>query len=167
MNTSLIVKLNFLILAFVLVAMASYNVNKNGLPRAVTDLFGLPPNQHQTLNWCDTRVASLVEPDGFKIEQVANKWIREDKTRREVNFLSVEKWFGQYCDVRGQAIQPSSADLSSYKPVLFVKFINDKVEALGRAADGSFLWKGAAFKSEELEKALHELGRIEGQASQD
>ncbi len=167
MKMSWIIKLNFLILALVVVLFASKTIRKHGLPIAVSQIFGLPSNQQQTMNWCETRVESLVRPEGFKIEQVENKWFREDKARQEVSFLSVEKWFGRYCDVRGQAIQPVGANLASFKPVLFVKFINDKVEAFGRRADGTFLWKGVAFKSPELETAIDELGQIKGKAPQD
>lgn len=164
---SWIIKLNFLVLALVIVLLASNTIRKHGLPVAVSQIFGLPSNQKQTLSWCETRVESLVRPEGFKIEQVENKWIREDKERAEVNFLSVEKWFGQYCKVKGLSLQPVTADLGSFKPVLFVKFINDKVEAFGRRADGTFLWKGVAFKSPELEKAIDELGQIQAPAAQD
>lgn len=167
MKISWIIKLNFLILALVVVIFASNKIGNHGLPVAVTDMFGLPPNQNQSLNWCETRVESLVRPDGYKIEQVDNKWFREDKDRREVSVLAVEKWLGRYCSVGSQLIAPSTASFSSFKPVLFVKFINDKVIALGRRADGTFLWNGRAFKSPELETGLNELSRIESQAAQD
>jgi hypothetical protein len=165
LKTSLIVKINFLVLGLIVVLMTMSSLKKNGLPPALRELFSPSEVAGQAaptrkLSWCETRVAALISPNKFKLENVKMKWFVEDKDRREVNGLAVEKWFGRYCAVRGEVLAASGVDLNGFAPVLFVKFVTDQVEALGRNAEGTFLWRGQPFKSAELTEALNELGQL-------
>ena len=87
--------------------------------------------------------------------------------RRELDFIAVEKWFGRNCSVRAEITQVDGATLANFKPVIFVKFIDEKVEALGRNEGGTYIWQGKAFKSAELDQALTELGQLVGFSGQD
>lgn len=138
------------------------SLKKNGLPQGLREFFdGTTEAGNVKLQWCDTRVEALIQPNRFKLEQVKLKWFVEDKERREVNSVSVEKWFGRYCSVRGELLpQTANIDPESFTPVLFVKFITSKVETLGRNSEGIFLWKGRAFKSDEMGQALNELAQF-------
>jgi hypothetical protein len=163
LKTSLIIKINFLILALFVVIFFMISLNKNGLPQGLRDFFAsgaetTAKTGNTRLQWCDTRVAALISPDKFKLEQVGMKWFVEKDDRREVHSLQVEKWFGRYCSVNGELLpRTAEPDFNAFAPILFVKFVTSQVEALRRHSDGTFMWKGRAFKSEELDKALNEL----------
>lgn len=86
MKTSLILKMNFLLLAMGLTVYFIYQINRNGLSPSFLALFGLKPSAQAmsghdsnadkaaktatfSWNWCDTRVAAMIKPDEFKIAQ--------------------------------------------------------------------------------------------------
>ena len=172
MKTSLILKLNFLVLGLFIVIFAIRSLNQGGLPSGVRELFGVSASQDsgprlKKISWCETRVESLVWPDSFQLAQEGRKWFVTTAEKKELNFIAVEKWFGRYCAVRSQVLPELPEPLETFQPVLFVKFITDKVEALRRSPDGTYWWQGQAFQSEELDLALKELAQLVGVTSQD
>lgn len=175
MKTSLIIKLNFLVVGLFLVLFSIHSLNKNGLPAGLSALFGgakhggqQPNASLKKINWCDTRVQALVQPEGFQLEQVGMKWFAKREEEKEVDFIRVEKWFGKYCSIKGLFIEEASElPLETFKPAFFIKFIKGEVQALGRNDEGVYLWKGQAFTSEELDGALKELAQLVGDEPQD
>lgn len=165
LNTSTIIKLNFLLLGFGLTVYLIYILNTSGLSPRLTALFGLESTQtlsqkgSDRWNWCDTRVTSIILPNQFKISQEGQNWIRENGGTQIVDFLSVEKWFANFCTVLTQPVTPPEAD-DSLQVALIVKFVNGKVEALRRHPNGVFIWKGKSFKSPAFEAALSALEKL-------
>lgn len=165
MNSSLIVKLNFLLLGLGLTIYFIYGLNAKGLSPGVLALFGIAPAQtvgsltESTWTWCDTRVTALIRPDEkFKLSQEGSRWVVEDQSPREVNFIAVEKWFAKFCSVPAKSIEANAGE--GFRPSMMVKFVNGQVEVLRQNDDGVFLWKGQAFAAPQMLEALEELTQL-------
>ena len=167
MKTSLILKINFLILGLLLVLFAIRSLNQGGLPTTMAEFLAPPLSGSKKIYWCETRVKSIIKPEGFQLEQQGMKWFSIDGSNRELDFITVEKWFGRHCAIIGEDVVVDEAELAGFKPVIFVKFIDDKVEALGRNDGGTFIWRGRAFRSAGFDQALTELAQIVGFSGQD
>lgn len=162
MNTSLIVKLNFFLLAFGLTAYLIYAVNTRGLSPGFLALFGIEssaPTQSHSLKkwtWCETRVTNLMQPGVFQLSQEGRNWIEErPEGQRVVDFIAVEKWFTRFCTLGIEPVEGRTSE--DFKPVFMVKFVDGRTEILRQSSEGHFAWKGQVFLSSELLEAFQAL----------
>jgi hypothetical protein len=173
MNSSLIFKINFLVMAIGITFYFIHVLNTRGISPKVLATIGVAPTNSQTTakheqynwTWCETRVTGIVQADELKLNQVSNDWILEFQAAspKKVNFLSVEKWLSRFCTVA--AFKPehepkTTFNASPFKPYLFIKFVNKKVEVIQKNDNGQFLWKGQIFDSPVFVSALEELKRL-------
>jgi len=163
MNKSFLVKLNFLVLALLLVVYAMSKL-RGGINDGVAMVLGLKAGDNITvapgsittvLDWCDTRVKSLARPGKPTLTQTKLKWIWQADPALELNVIAVEKWFGRYCRVQIERVDP--AELGESAPALIVEFVKGAPETLSRSVAGVFKWRQEIFKSAELTKALEDL----------
>lgn len=159
MRTSLIVKINFLLLGLGLTAYFMYFLNNRGLPAPLLSFFGITSSHHSTqhIDWCQTRVEAIIRPQKFKLQQEGRIWQIEADTARVADFVSVEKWFGRNCRLKVTNLESVKVEQSQVSPELFVKFIDGQVEVLKRLAAGVYEWKGQIFSSKQMDQALTEL----------
>lgn len=185
MRSSLIFKINFLVLGLALTVYISYQLRARGLGTDVLALFGInapaatsrssAPNTTDRAtekkatddesafrwNWCQTRVTAMIKPEEFKIAQEGNLWVYEAAAKQVVNFLSVEKWLAKFCTVDAKKLPNTNAERAElFKPALMVKFVDGHVELIRRSTDGQYLWRGQAFTSPEFDSALSELSTL-------
>lgn len=175
MKASFIIRFHLMVIALVGILFLMKNLNSGTWSESLAQFFGIDATHSQgphraqapagtvvtQLDWCDTRVKSLTREGEPTLLQQKLKWLWDDGKRYELNFVAVEKWFGRYCRVRVERVSP--AVLESPRAAMVVEFIKGGVETLYRSANGYFSWKGEAFKSEELEKALQELSQLPDQ----
>jgi hypothetical protein len=174
MKNSTIIKVNFLVIALGLTIYTIYALQTRGLSPEVRALFGLSPNIAATeggaagdtsaytkLNWCDTRVVSLIRPNEFKLTQVDSNWVYETTAQKVVDFIAVEKWFARFCKVPAQNIgKETNLTKEAFSPFLMVKFVNGTIEVMRRNLHGVFDWRGQKFTSPEFEGAVDELKQL-------
>ncbi len=165
------VKINFLVLGFLLCIYGIYAVNHRGLPPGLLSMFGLKPQvTSQRDSFCKTRVLGLIQPQKVKIMQEGNQWVAENSSTEYVNFISVEKWLSRFCSIHPDAGTPDSVEASAgngFVPALFVKFIDGAVDILRSDSAGRFEWHGQVFKSDDLSNALRELSQLPSANSED
>ena len=164
MKISYLVKLNFLVLALLLVIFAMSKLRR-GISDGVAMVMGLhngaaaPPSKAAAavtvLDWCDTRVKSLSRPGKPTLTQARLKWLWQSDPALELNAVAVEKWFGRYCRVQIERVDP--AELGESAAALVVDFVKGPSETLQRSVAGVFKWRQEIFKSAELSKALEDL----------
>jgi hypothetical protein len=162
MKISYIVKLNFLVLALLVVIFAMSKL-RSGVSDGVAMILGMqPPSQAPapgtvitTLDWCDTRIKALIRPGRPALEQVKLDWIWKGEPPEKLNFISVEKWFGRYCRVQIERVDPDQ--LGTVGPALEVHFIKGEPETLRRSVAGVYQWRQEIFRSHELDQALVDL----------
>jgi hypothetical protein len=163
LKSSMIVKINFLLLALGLTVYFIYSLQTRGLPPALQAFFGMPANttvasQVYQFSWCDTRVESIIKPEEFKLTQDGRNWLLENPTQRVADFISVEKWFGRHCQIHARsAVGGNDQD---FTPELFVKFVTGEVQVLKRNAAGLFSWRGKVFESPELTQAIEQIPQL-------
>ena len=93
-TTSLIVKINFLVLGLGVILYTMYVLNSQGLPAPVANFVGIEVEKKQKLSWCDTRVTSINLANGRRVFQNGMKWYAEGPMESgELDFIQVEKWF--------------------------------------------------------------------------
>lgn len=154
----LVFKVNMLVLGLGIIIYSMYFLSQKGLPRPAANLLGISGgSQNISLNWCRTRVESLSLAGGQQIYQQGYKWFRDVNGKPvEMNFLSVEKWFAEYCRVDAIAIDPIEAN----QVLATVGFIDGQQEQLRGGPSGEFVWHGQAFRSDELQKGLQEAKKL-------
>lgn len=159
-KSTLIIRLNFLVLGLGLVIYAIYFLNTRGLPTSFSELF--QPSDSIRISWCETRVEALTLPSNLELYQEGYQWLsqRGEEAERELNFIEVEKWFGRYCRLRGLRKDRDLVDIASLSPALHIKFITGQEEVIYQDSDQLYVWRDRAFKSEELTVALRELEKL-------
>ncbi|MEQ1666192.1 MAG: hypothetical protein ABL927_12540, partial [Bdellovibrionales bacterium] len=136
MKTSLIFKINFLVMAIGLTLYVMHILNTRGISPKVLATIGvepkpLTPSKHELYNWtwCETRVTGIVQADELKLNQISNDWIIEHSasssnhnvTTKKVNFLSVEKWLSRFCTVA--AFKPDHESKTTFNTSPFKPFL--------------------------------------------
>lgn len=110
----------------------------------------------QRINWCSERVGSIyLYENKAKLHEEGGKWLWEQTFSVPLDYLRVEKWFAQYCQVDIQTVTGSES--GSAVPVFEAKFINGEHMTLYSYANGDFKMGDQVFKSETLRQALKEL----------
>ncbi|MCB0363714.1 MAG: hypothetical protein KDD35_13385, partial [Bdellovibrionales bacterium] len=94
MKTSLIVKLNFLILGLALAVYFISDLKKQGLSSTAITVMGLEeksPSRSARLrgavDWCETRVKQVSLPSGLRVVQEGMKWLAYNGEAQELNFV--------------------------------------------------------------------------------
>ncbi|MCB0349547.1 MAG: hypothetical protein KDD38_00080 [Bdellovibrionales bacterium] len=164
MKTSMLVKLNFLILGLGLSLYFIYSLNTKGISPGVQALFGIESEDEAAgsnqfrWNWCDTKVAAIIRPDEFKISQQGSNWVRDGKEPQVVDFVAVEKWLAKSCAVSAEKL--AAAEDTTFMPALLVKFVDGHVGIIRRNAAGNYSWKGQVFTAPAFDAALEELSEL-------
>ncbi|MGE0763052.1 MAG: hypothetical protein AB7N80_07225 [Bdellovibrionales bacterium] len=166
LSVSYIVKLNFLVLGLLGVIFAMYKIQSGAVSDAINMMMGVkaaeappPPGTIVTqMDWCDTRVRSLGRPGKPTLRQEKLKWLWQADPTLELNFIAVEKWFGRYCRVKIERLDPDQ--LANAAPVLVVEFIKGAPETLLRSVAGVYKWRQEIFRSQELDQALEALEKL-------
>jgi hypothetical protein len=111
------------------------------------------------VNLCPTRITRLELGDGTALAQEGMTWFRVvNGLKQELDQVSMEKWFGSNCVVRGRSAT-ASADVSKAFTAHFVSGQPvDLLKSNSQAAE--YEWQGQSFKSEDLERALLALKDI-------
>ena len=110
------------------------------------------------LNICPTRVHGIVWPDGRKIQEVSGavkaKWQAYNLDPVDIGSMDVEKWLSLHCQV---TVANRDAAASELKPYLTFDYIDGTHEALDKATDGLYRFKGRTFDSPDLTTAISDL----------
>ena len=175
MRTNFIIKLNFLVLALVLVLFAIYKIRGGSLDRGVSAMLGIEAGQPEQnpkidgvighLDWCDTRVSEIIRPNQPKLIQEKMKWIWEGNPSMELNFLAVEKWFAQFCEVLIDRARPVDFVESQAEAAMEVHFIKGNPTKLLMDKNGVYRWRNTVFRSAEMDAALQALSALPQQGS--
>ncbi len=168
-------KVNMLILAFVLVVLSIYRLRVGGIPNSVEALLGLEPQIPVSLEedspltelsrgvgrffWCRTRVSELEFPSGERLVQEGRRWFWQvEESRRELPPVQVEKWFGDFCTLEVKRLESSpvlTQDMGLWLKVHFIRgepksfYYNPQLEA--------FLFDGQFFMSPQFVEATQDL----------
>ncbi len=170
MRLTYLVKLNFLLLAFLGVIFLMSKLRSNGMGEGIAAFFGgpapgkivrvAPGSVTTTLDWCDTRISAIEREGAPTLRQVKLKWLWETTPPQELNFIAVEKWFGRNCKVKVERLAPDRFDEASQKPAMLVHFIKGPAETLFRVGEDLFKWRQEIFRSSELKEALVDLENL-------
>ncbi|USN46788.1 MAG: hypothetical protein H6626_11315 [Pseudobdellovibrionaceae bacterium] len=164
MKTSLIVKLNFLILGLALAVYFISDLKKQGLSSTAITVMGLEeksPSRSARLrgavDWCETRVKQVSLPSGLRVVQEGMKWLAYNGEAQELNFVEVEKWFGRFCKVEAEFVTPDTIEAATLMPALGVQYIKGADKTLEKSVDGIFVWGKQVFRSQQMEEAIATL----------
>jgi hypothetical protein len=111
------------------------------------------------INWCEERVESLyLFESSQKLFEVKNQWMwmDSDGDSRTLDYLRVEKWFAQYCQVDFNEPEVAPAD-GPFQPVFEAQFIDGGRITLYQNQAGLFKARNQIFASETLRQAIKEL----------
>jgi len=165
MKLSHILKINFLILGLFLVFMLMNHLKTKGLDGSLLAIMGLGGGSANQLTWCYTRVIAI-EMAEIKLFQEELRWFVETETKKEVDFVSVEKWFGRHCTLDVEPVDLDSLNLKEFSPLMTVIFVSGSRKQVLRSNRGVYLWQNQAFRSSELDKALKTLPQLPSKAIQ-
>lgn len=114
-------------------------------------------NQNQRINWCSERVGAIFLYDNkAKLYEEAGKWLwQQSNLNTPLDYLRVEKWFAQYCQVDIDKLENVEAE--SPIAVFEAQFIDGDRLTLYSYPNGDFKMRDQVFKSETLRQALKEL----------
>lgn len=141
----------------VIYVMQSMNQQKRPgqKPNALLAFFSGDPNAAD-VNLCPTRVTRL-EAGKVSIFQEGLEWYRTTESERQrLDPVAVEKWFSSHCAQEGKKTS-ASADV---KEALKVFFVSGEPQILLKSSSGEFEWMGQPFQSEQMDRALNELGEL-------
>ena len=162
------IKVNFLILGLGLVIYIMFQIKNSGLPPTALNLMGIQApskivRHNKDLMWCQTRVQSMEKPKSFKIYQDKLKWFTSGQSPQEIDFITVEKWFGQNCSLKVEPLPKETIDPKNIQTALIINFIKGTTEHLFKLEPNVYAWKGQVFRSPQMESALNQLTRISHQ----
>jgi hypothetical protein len=153
--------------AFGLAVWTIQSLNQKGLSPQLAAAIGAIPTVNSQVNLCETRVQGLKTADGTDLHEEGFSWVMNGIQHRQLDPVAVEKWFGYNCTVAAQDLRPvAKEDLEAANTVLQVSFIQGGVQFLKQTANGLFIWKKSAFRSSQLDKAIHQLSFL-GEAAPD
>jgi len=113
-------------------------------------------NSGARVNWCEERVGTLYFYDSkAKLLEKDGKWLWVQGDEKMLDYLRVEKWFAQYCQIPVNKVDSVKMELS--QPVLEAQFINGERLSIYTDGKGNFGIRDRVFASETLRKALKEL----------
>ena len=162
----LLIRLIVLVVALVGVVLLARAVTPERVEKFLA-AFGVEPSS--VLNLCDNRVDSILFPDGRKIEEVKSgmdmKWVAYGPTPRELSYIEMEKWLGQYCRVATQTIEKleMKPEKVAMPVVLVLKFIDGRTKSIEGFPERNFFAAHPGvppFASSDLVEALKELRRL-------
>ncbi|MEQ1878686.1 MAG: hypothetical protein ABL958_18735 [Bdellovibrionia bacterium] len=111
------------------------------------------------LNWCKTRVKSLVnEGENVSIEQQGSDWKVLKPADKILEPTFMEKWLGANCKVSVDSYV-SKYVLPGGQTELVVTFIDGTQTRFIRTEPATFMHQGDVLKSRQLEEAWHVLNR--------
>ncbi len=115
------------------------------------------PNDDNHLSWCETRVKSLSNKSGLKIEQEGTTWKTPGKP---VDNLAMEKWLGANCTLKISDSRPPTFVPTDNVELLTVEFINGEKGSFTLTPEGYYFWDGLRFRSPQLKDALDQLKKL-------
>ncbi len=141
MSWGYFLKVNILILAFVLVLLSIHKIKIGGITSSLEALLGIEPQVEVELDedsplrelaqgvtrffWCQTRVQKLEFASGESLEQEGLRWFwTSAEGRQELNSVLIEKWFGDHCtlEIKQLAADPVlREDMGLWMRVHFIR----------------------------------------------
>lgn len=121
-----------------------------------------PPRGPQEIDiiLCPTRVSALIQPSLFHLQQRGLDWVNLLPQEVTLHQVAVEKWFGQYCTIKGMATGGSKTE--SMQPLIYFEYVDGSREALLVSPTGVFAWQQKVFHSPSLLRGLQELRALVG-----
>jgi hypothetical protein len=162
----LIAKLVLMSLALVFVLWTMKVIDAKAISKVFATLgleSGTTGSGAGTLKLCRSRVQSLIWPDGRKIEERVDglkmDWMAHDPSPRLLNYLDMEKWLSQHCEITTQGLQSRDRALSAYLPFLTIKFVDGSTLQIQQSPGEPelFLIDHQLVRSGDLLKASNEL----------
>jgi hypothetical protein len=123
------------------------------------------PAVSEAYNLCKTRISSFRWFNDFRIEESKDsfkgKWMAYDPAPSELNYLEMEKWLSQHCEV---PVQKSAEQVpaSDFHPFVTIRYIDGSSFLIETAGPGRFRMDGQIYRSDELMSAFRELMRVGG-----
>ena len=159
-----------ILLAAVASVIALIQIKKPGGIVGLFHDFGLLSSHwqaHSRLQWCKTRVKQLELIDAkLRLVQEGRKWVAYSPARRELNFVRVEKWLAENCDVAVEQLAPMPLVGLKKQLLARIQFIDQGTTELNQLGQDVFEWDGHFYRSQHWSAALAELAQlIEGDRS--
>lgn len=124
---------------------------------------GFGKHTANTLAWCQTRAASIrvVQTQDLIIEK-NRKWLVESKESvREIPYLEMEKWLGEYCQLKvDREISTNDAIQLAVTPVLEIELIDKTKHSVYRLGSDGYQYDRRSFYSTELNQAIERLSGL-------
>ena len=128
------------------------------------EALGFKEHSENFVAWCQNRVHSMrfAEEPQVAIVEHDRQWSvdREGQGSEVIRYITLEKWFGEFCQVRAEYTEPAEAVALSLTPLLEVEFINDAKVTIFRVGEDQLQIGGKIFRSETLERGLNRLREI-------
>ncbi len=128
------------------------------------EALGFREHSDNFVAWCQNRVHSMRFADSPEVAIVEHErqWTvdREGQDGEVVQYLALEKWFGEFCQVQAEDSPPAEAMALSLAPLLEVEFINSTKLTIYRVGEDQLQIGERIFRSEPLERGLHRLREI-------
>jgi hypothetical protein len=156
---SIIIRLNFLFLGLLIVGYSLYHLKTFGAPTWFSAFTGESVSTKSYITLCETRVSGFIKPNAYKISQEGRKWLKDDGSHREIDFLSMERWFGANCKIQVEDLKTAGLSPTG-EPSLFVQFITNNSAPLFQTPGGAYVWQGKQFYSKALDQALLQLDQL-------
>lgn len=112
--------------------------------------------------WCQTRVHEMKfahTPEVF-ITEKGNQWTLVSTQEEPIRYLEIEKWLGEFCQVKAEFVDPAEAMALSLEPLLQIQFIDSTRTTIYRVGEDKLQIGDKIFSSPALERGLQELARI-------
>jgi hypothetical protein len=139
---------------------------KSDYGSTIFEAFGFGLHSKNYVSWCQQRVAKIeiLTEEPLVVFEESRKWIgqRSEKDQFEINYLSMERWLGTYCQVN---VNESSNQIpldAELVPILRIELLDGTKKSFFLLADGRYFLKGRAFRSEEFDEGLKALGGFFG-----
>ncbi|NJL25885.1 MAG: hypothetical protein HC902_12430 [Calothrix sp. SM1_5_4] len=112
------------------------------------------------VNLCPTRVSRIETDAGVSIFQEGMAWYRtlssDGGSKRELDPISVEKWFARYCSIPFEKADP----FATVSRTLKFSYVRGEPQTLLKSAGGDYEWQGLPFRSSALDKGLSEFEEL-------
>lgn len=115
------------------------------------------------VSWCQNRVHSMrfsESPDVAIVEHERQWTVEKNGHNKVIQYLTMERWFGEFCQVPVEFTEAAEAMALSLTPVLEVEFIDSKRIVVYRVGEDQLQIGDKIFRSEALERGLGRLQEV-------
>lgn len=148
-------------LSLAAVLWVRHNLKERRLINNLASAVGVAPVSGR-VDLCQTRVTRVKTASGVELYENGMKWMmKKNAVERQLDPISVEKWFGANCSVLADSFRPVALKESEAAwTVVTFEFLHGATQAVKQTASGHFIWGARAFRSEQLATAIGELPEI-------